>query len=390
MIPAGDVAVVALLTGACTAVALATGWGLLQLLRGHSVVTHLLVVSCAALATVAGAVLVTTRAMFLSSHDSRVVLVVSALAVVSAVGVALLLGGSLRRAGRALADAAVQVGGPAYHGAPSMPTGELRTVAGALDDAHVRLDRARAAVEATEQSRRQLVAGMSHDLRTPLAGMRAMVESLEDGVVADPETVSRYHKQLGVEVDRVAQMVADLFELSRVEGPMRLHLEKVAAGDLVHAALASADPVARVKGVRLVGDALTELPVRVDTDEFGRVMRNLLLNAIRHTPSEGTIEVSAAGSDSGEVWITVADACGGIPEDDLPRLFESAYRGAPRAPPPTVRAAASDSRSPAASSRRTEVPSPWPTITPAAASRSGCRSQRTEQDRRSRMPVTDR
>ena len=327
MIPAADVAVVALVTAACAALALAAGWFLLRVLRGRSVVTHLLVVSCAALATVTGAVLVTTRAMFLSSHDSRLVLVVSALAVVSAVGVALLLGGSLRRAGHALAVAAVQVGDQAYDGAPRMPTGELRTVAAALDDAHLRLTRAQAAVEATEQSRRQLVAGMSHDLRTPLAGMRAMVESLEDGVVADPATVSRYHRQLGVEVDRVAQMVTDLFELSRVESPMRLHLEKVAAAELVREALASADPVARVKGVRLVGDACSELPVRVDTDEFGRVMRNLLLNAIRHTPSEGIIEVSATGAESGEVRITVADACGGIPEDDLPRLFESAYRG---------------------------------------------------------------
>ena len=326
MISAADLGVVALLTVACALVALAVGWALLRLARGRSVVVHLLVVSSAALATVAGAVLVTTRQMFLSTHDSRVVLVVSCLAVVSAVGVALLLGRSLRLAGQALAAAAVRVGDPAYDSAPGMPTGELRTVAAALDDAHDRLGRARAAAEATERSRQQLVAGMSHDLRTPLAGMRAMVESLEDGVVSDPETVRRYHRQLGIEVDRLAQMVADLFELSRVEGPMRLHLERVAAGDLVHEALASADPVARAKGVRLVGATEAGVSVRVDTDEFGRVMRNLLLNAIRHTPSEGTIEVSAdAGAD--HVRFTVADACGGIPDHDLPRLFESAFRG---------------------------------------------------------------
>ena len=219
------------------------------------------------------------------------------------------------------------MGDPAFDGSPEMPTSELRTVAAALDSAHARLVRARDAVEATEASRRQLVAGMSHDLRTPLAGMRAMIESLEDGVVADPETVSRYHRQLGVEVDRVAQMVTDLFELSRVEGPMRLHLERVAAGDLVQEALASADPVARVKGVRLVGETLSDAPVQVDPDEFGRVMRNLLLNAIRHTPSEGTIAVSADSDGDGEVRFTVADACGGIPEEDLPRLFVSAFRG---------------------------------------------------------------
>ncbi len=325
--PWADLAVVVQLTAGCAVAALVAGWLLLRLLRGRSVLAHLLVTSCAALATVAGAVLLTTRAMFLSDHDSHVVLVVSGLAVVSAAGVSLVLARSLRGAGRSLAASAVLVGGPAYGGAPAMPTGELGTVARALDDAHLRLERAQAVVRATEHSRRQLVAGMSHDLRTPLTGMRAMVESLEDGVVTDPDTVQRYHRQLGVEVERLAQMVSDLFELSRVEGPMRLHLERVAAGDLLAEALASADPVARVKGVRLVGETRSDLPVRVDPDEFGRVMRNLLLNAIRHTPSDGTIAVSAGGAGDDLVRFTVADGCGGIPEDDLPRLFESAFRG---------------------------------------------------------------
>jgi signal transduction histidine kinase len=201
--------------------------------------------------------------------------------------------------------------------------------------------------------------------------MRAMIESLEDGVVADPETVSRYHRQLGVEVDRVAQMVTDLFELSRVEGPMRLHLERVAAGDLVQEALASADPVARVKGVRLVGETLSDAAVQVDPDEFGRVMRNLLLNAIRHTPSEGTIAVSADSDENGEVRFTVADACGGIPEEDLPRLFVVGLPRKRRADSSRRRrAAASVWRSPEASSRRTAAPSASPTTTPAVSSRS--------------------
>ena len=88
-------------------------------------------------------------------------------------------------------------------------------------------------------------------------------------------------------------MVNDLFELSRVEGPMQLRLERVGADDLVEEALASADPVARAKGIRLVARTSPGLPVTVDPDEFGRVMRNLLLNAIRHTPNDGTIAVTA-------------------------------------------------------------------------------------------------
>jgi signal transduction histidine kinase len=169
---------------------------------------------------------------------------------------------------------------------------------------------------------------MSHDLRTPLAGMRAIVESLADRVVVDTETVDRYHKQLRLEIDRMARMVSDLFELSRVQGPMKLRLERLAADDLVEEALASADPVARAKGIRLVARTSAGLPVTVDSEEFGRVMRNLLLNAIRHTPSEGTIAVTAGVSEApGAVSFTVTDGCGGIPEDDLPRVFETAFRG---------------------------------------------------------------
>jgi signal transduction histidine kinase len=329
MIPLRDWAVIAGTTAGCAVGALTAGMLLMRLLRGRSVVAVLLVASCAALATVTCAVLVTTRMMFLSEHDSRVVLVVIGLSVVSAVAVALVLGSSVRGATESLAASAVKVGNPAYDAAPSVPTRELRAVATALDDAHLRLEVARAAAEATEKSRRQLVAGMSHDLRTPLAGMRAMVESLEDRVVVDRETVDRYHRQLRVEIDRLAQMVSDLFELARVEGPMQLHLERVGADDLVEAALASADPVARAKGIRLISKTSPGLPVTVDPDEFGRVMRNLLLNAIRHTPNDGTIAIPAGVSESrdGAVSFTVADACGGIPEDDLPRVFETAFRG---------------------------------------------------------------
>jgi len=133
---------------------------------------------------------------------------------------------------------------------------------------------------------------MSHDLRTPLAGMRAMAESLEDGIVTDPATVARYHAQLRVEVDRMAAMVSDLFELSRVQGSLDLQLERVGASDLVEEALASADPVARAMDIRLVASTEHLLPVSVDTTELGRVLRNLLVNAIRHTPHDGTIHVT--------------------------------------------------------------------------------------------------
>ena len=101
-----------------------------------------------------------------------------------------------------------------------------------------------------EASRRELVAWVSHDLRTPLAGMRAMAEALEDGVVDDPATVADYHRRIRVEADRMAGLVDDLFELSRINaGALRLSVGAVPLGDVVSDAVASATPVARAAGV---------------------------------------------------------------------------------------------------------------------------------------------
>jgi signal transduction histidine kinase len=326
VIPAADWLALAGVTAACAAVVVVVGWLLLHRLRG-SLTAHLLTVSLAALGTVALAVLVTTRLMFLSEHDARVVLVVVILAVPAAAAVAVLLGVELRRASRELAGSAQQIGGE-YRAAPEPPTTELREISAAMAEAHERLVAARTRETALEQGRRELVAWMGHDLRTPLAGIRAMAESLEDAVVTDPATVSRYHRQLRVEVDRMAGMVNDLFELCRVQGPLQLQLERVGAHDLVEEALASADPVARAKGVHLVATVGSGLPVAVDVTEFGRVLRNLLLNAIRHTPYDGTISVAAqpVGAD---VTLSVTDSCGGIPAADLDRVFQTAFRGEP-------------------------------------------------------------
>ena len=107
---------------------------------------------------------------------------------------------------------------------------------------------------ALERSRRELVAWVSHDLRTPIAGIRAMVEALDDGVVVDDADVRRYHQQLTVEADRLARLVDDLFELSRIEADaLHLTVEEVPLGELVSDAVASVAAVAHAKGVRLGG-----------------------------------------------------------------------------------------------------------------------------------------
>jgi signal transduction histidine kinase len=201
--------------------------------------------------------------------------------------------------------------------------------------AYKQLTEARGRERALEASRRELVAWVSHDLRTPLAGLRAMSEALEDQVVVDPRTVSAYHTQIRREVDRLSLMIDDLFELSRIHaGALRLNRRPVALEDMVAEVLASAEPVARAKGVRLAGSAVRGMPIYVDAAEFGRALRNLVINAVRHTPSDGTVEV-LGDVQQGMARFSVADACGGIPPQDLPRVFDVAFRGeAARTPGP--------------------------------------------------------
>lgn len=197
-----------------------------------------------------------------------------------------------------------------------------------LQDARTRVEEAAARERALDQGRRQLVAWVSHDLRTPLAGIRAMVEALADGVVAEPADVADYHGRLTGEVDRLTRLVDDLFELSRIESDaLDLQLEEVLLTDIVSDAVASAAVLAEAKGVRLDG-AVAGPPPRVvaSPSELGRVVQNLLDNAIRHTPAGGSVVVEVTGD--GEVArLSVADACGGIPEHHLDRVFELAYRG---------------------------------------------------------------
>jgi signal transduction histidine kinase len=187
---------------------------------------------------------------------------------------------------------------------------------------------ARAQDRAAESARRELVAWISHDLRTPLAGIRAMTEALADRVVTDPAEVAQYAHRIGRQTQRLSGMVDDLFQLSRISsGALRLTLSAIPLGEVVSEALAAEAVTAARKGVRLRADAGSQWPVVHGSDpELARVLRNLLSNAIRHTPPDGTVVV-AAGARDGQAWLRVDDACGGMPEQDLDRVFDVAYRG---------------------------------------------------------------
>ncbi len=295
-------------------------------LRRRSVLLLSAVVALVAVAAVVAGILGTARAMFLSQHDIGVVSLVAAVAGLVAVLFAALVGGAIARWSRQLRDETRRFGASGEFVALSSSGGpaELRDLATELERTSARLAQSRDRELRLEDARRELISWVSHDLRTPLAGMRAMTEALEDGIAPDPE---RYHQQVRAEVDRMTKMVDDLFELSRIHtGSLSLRPEPILLGDLVSEAIAGADPVARVRRVQLGGRVDEGVEVTADPQHLARVLSNLLFNAIRHTPEGGSVEIMGRLVD-GSVELSVSDACGGIPDDDRARVFDVAWRG---------------------------------------------------------------
>ncbi|WP_330261366.1 sensor histidine kinase [Streptomyces sp. NBC_00539] len=323
------IALFALGGAACAGV---LGAGALRLVRHRSVAVSLTVVAAVTVTAMLAGTLAVAQAMFLSPHDLGVVTLVAAMAAVVSLGTALLLGRWVVARSRELSRAARDFGdGGSFAAPPGQTTAELDALSRELAATSAKLAASRERERALETSRRELVAWISHDLRTPLAGLRAMSEALEDGMAADP---ARYHRQIRTEVERLNSMVGDLFELSRIHaGALCLTPSRMSVYDLVGDALSGVDPLARAHGVRLVGDTVERVPVEVDGKEMTRVLANLLVNAIRHTPADGTVAI-AAQRQAGAVVLSVTDGCGGIAADDLPRVFDTGWRGTTARTPP--------------------------------------------------------
>ena len=329
-LPLADVLAIAA-TAATAALAVAVlGAVVLRLLRGRSVVALLMTVVAVSLGTVLAGAFAASKGMFLSSHDLGVLGVV--LVVTAPVGLltALWLARALVRGSRALGLAALAIGaeGTPLAASASVPA-ELAAVSAELAAAGHRLDEARQRERALEASRRELVGWVSHDLRTPLAGLRAMAEALEDGVVDDPGDVARYHRQMRIGTDRLSAMVEDLFELSRLHaGTLGATLAPTPLRVVLDDVLAVTGPLARARGIFLDEHVLADPSVAVaaSVPHLSRALVNLVVNAIRHTPGDGSVSVQAGASDGG-AWVSVSDGCGGIPEADLPRLFDVGFRG---------------------------------------------------------------
>jgi two-component system sensor histidine kinase BaeS len=285
--------------------------------RFHSLRTSLRVVAFAAVAVTGAAVAVAAQTMFIEPHDLTLVLV----ALVLGVG----LGGVVASAvARPLTTDLTSVSTTASRvaaGDLSARTGierqdELGIAARALDDMIVKL-------EISEDERRNLLTSIGHDLRTPLASMQAAVEALQDGVAPDP---AGYLRGISLDLEHLTHLVDDLFLLSRIDaGRLDLSPTEVDLAELADEAAEAVAPVAARRRIRVLVQAPGRIGVTGDPAALGRVFRNLLTNALRHSPEEGEVRVELTRSGS-HVKTVVIDQGDGFSDAIRQRAFERFVR----------------------------------------------------------------
>lgn len=195
-----------------------------------------------------------------------------------------------------------------------------------------KLDERRVERDAAESARRDLIAAISHDLRTPLASLQVLAEAIEDGMV-DEQTHRRYLEQMSLNIRSLGNLIEDLFELSRLEaGDIQWSMQQVRLDQLVEETVEAVVAQADAKRIEVRADVPEDLaPARANPEKLQRVLFNLIQNAIRHTPADGSVTVAASVSGRA-IQVEVHDTGEGIGEADRSRVFEPFYRGGSEGP----------------------------------------------------------
>ena len=261
------------------------------------------------------AVLASGWVMFHMGTDFKI-LAVAAGSATAAAGAGLMLAHSISRSLRRVTDASEQLAaGDLAARAPTGGANEIARLATSFNSMA-------ASIEQLFDARRELIAWASHDLRTPLASMQAMIEALEDGLAA-PED---YLPTLRDQVRTLSTLVEDLFELARIDaGALTLELHNTSIRSLVESALRLLGPEAAVRRVELLAHLDGDATAEVAPDKIERVLFNLLTNALRHTPSDGSVAVHVEQLDE-DVLIRVEDTGAGLESEALGRMFERFWR----------------------------------------------------------------
>jgi signal transduction histidine kinase len=268
--------------------------------------------------------------MFVSRHDASLVAVVLASSALVGIGAALALTrATVAALHRVTATAeALARGDLTARVGPIAADSELVALGRTLDEMAERLQVSISRERDLEARRRDLMTAVSHDLRTPLAGLRAMVEAIDEGVVGDPPSLRRYAREMRGAVGSLSHLVDDLFELAQIDaGAIERETERLPVDELVKSAVAELRGQAREKGL-VVETSVGQAAGALCSPRLLRVLQNLLHNAIRHTPADGTVRIEASRDRSG-VEVAVQDTGEGIAPDALKHVFEPFWQADP-------------------------------------------------------------
>jgi signal transduction histidine kinase len=327
---AGELAHLAALIAPALAVTLVAIASARVLLTGASMRQSMVGIAVVGAVAAIANLVVLAREMTVDPHDATTVSVLFLYAAGAGVGAALALARSRTRAVDRLAKDAHRLGeGNLDARIGDLGAGpELDALGRTLDEMAERLGTAQERERLAEATRRDLVTAVSHDLRTPLASLRAMIEAIDEGVVEDPESMRRYAREMRRSVGQLVAMVDDLFELAQLDaGAIEAESRRARLDEIVRSAVAAVELQADEKGLSLVAD-LTGAEDVSCSPRLARVIQNLLVNAVRHTPADGTVRVEARSSPDG-LEVAVVDTGEGIAPEDLSRVFDPFFRADP-------------------------------------------------------------
>ena len=271
----------------------------------------------------------TAKLMFASQHDLLLATVLLLFAGGMAMALGYFLSSTLTNRLRTLDEAAQAIAaGDLEVRIPVTGRDEMAVLARTFNQMAAQLQQADRKQQELETLRRDLIAWAGHDLQTPLASVRAIIEALADGVVEDPESVQRYLRTAQKNIQSLSALIDDLFQISQLDaGGLPLDRADNSLSDLISDTLESFTQLADRQGVHLEGDVAAGVdPVYMDAQRIGRVLNNLVSNALHHTPEGGLVAVRALPSLQG-VFVEIKDTGQGIPPEDLPHVFDRFYRG---------------------------------------------------------------